>query len=216
MRVGFKEAREGSRLFYTHMVEGGRDIHAVDRYLRVSSFLGCGDSEVSFPLPVEPYSMPLEEDYAVIAPGARWKTKRWPPTKFARLASRLPLKSVIVGGKADSRIARQIAAESRGKAISLAGKTTLKELSGIIVKARFVVTNDSGPMHLAAAHGVPVFALFGPTNPATTGPYGPGHTVITAGVECSPCLKKRCKDIRCMEKIPVGRVLEAIKNTIFG
>jgi heptosyltransferase-1 len=214
-RVGFKEAREGSRLFYTHTVEGGRDIHAVERYLRVASFLGCGDTEVSFPLPMEPYPVPFEEDYAVLVPGARWKTKKWPASKFARLAARLPIKSIIVGGKSDRQIARQIAAESRRKAISLAGKTTLKELSGIIRKARFVVTNDSGPMHLAAAHGVPVFALFGPTNPVTTGPYGRGHTVITAGVECSPCLKRRCDDLRCMEKISVDRVLEAIKNTIF-
>lgn len=211
-RIGFDEAREGSRLFYTQRVKGGTGVHAVDRYLKVASFLGCKTSEVAFPMSEAPYPLPLDGEYAVIVPGARWKTKRWPPAKFSRLALKLPIKSVIVGSKSESLLSKQIAGESGGKAISVAGKTSLKELSGIISKARFVVTNDSGPMHFAAAHGVPVFALFGPTNPAQTGPYGKGHTIITAGVECAPCFKKRCGDVKCMEKIPVSKVLGAIKD----
>jgi len=212
MRVGFKEAREGSPVFYTHRVEGGTGVHAVDRYLKVASFLGCETSDVAFPILDAPYPLPFNGKYAVLVPGARWKTKRWPPAKFSRLALRLPIKSVIVGSKSEELLARQIAGESGGKAVSVAGKTDLKELSGIIKGARFVVTNDSGPMHIAAALGVPVFALFGPTSPITTGPYGKGHKIITSGAKCSPCFKKSCRDIKCMEKIPVSKVIEAIAS----
>jgi lipopolysaccharide heptosyltransferase I len=210
MRIGFQEAREGGPIFYTHKVEGGKGIHAVDRYLKIASFLGCDVSEVSFPMPESPYSLPIDEDYAVLVPGARWKTKRWPVENFARLAAKLPLKSIVIGGKPDTHIAKQIIESSAGKAISLAGKTDLKELSSVIKGARFAVTNDSGPMHFAAAHDVPVFAIFGPTSPATTGPYGKVHTVIASDAECAPCFKKRCKDIKCMESIPVKKVLDAI------
>jgi heptosyltransferase-1 len=210
MRLGFQEAREGGHHFYTHTVKGGKGIHAVDRYLKVAGFLGCDVSEVRFPILESPYSLPIEEDYAVLVPGARWKTKRWPPENFARLAAKLPLKSVVVGGKSDTRIAKQIAESSTGKAVSLAGKTDLKELSSVIKGARFAVTNDSGPMHFAAAHGVPVFAIFGSTSPTTTGPYGKGHTIITSDAECAPCFKKRCGDIKCLESIPAKKVLDAI------
>jgi lipopolysaccharide heptosyltransferase I len=213
MRVGFREAREGGSLFYTHKVEGGEGVHAVDRYLKVASFLGCDTSKVTFPMTESPYPLPFDERYAVLVPGARWKTKRWPAENFAELAAKLPLRSVIVGGKSDSRIARQIVKSSDGKAISLTGKTGLRELSSVMKGAVFVVTNDSGPMHFAAAHGVPVFALFGPTDPAQTGPYGKGHTIITADhVDCAPCFKKRCNDLKCMESISADIVIDAINS----
>jgi len=213
MRVGFKEAREGSTLFYTDKVEGGKGIHAVDRCLRIASYLSCDTRQVSFPMPEKSYALPFEGDYAVLVPGARWKTKRWPTERFAQLAAKLSLQSVIVGAKSDARMASQIVEASHGRAVSLAGKTDLKELSGVIKGAKFVVTNDSGPMHFAAAHGVPVFAIFGPTDPAATGPYGKGHTIITADrADCAPCRKKSCSDLRCMESISVRKVLDAIKS----
>ena len=78
--------------------------------------------------------------------------------------------------------------------------------------ARFVVTNDSGPMHIAAALNVPVFAIFGPTNPLRTGPYGKPHVVIRRGLECSPCYKKKCKNIQCMELIGVKEVADIVRQ----
>ena len=93
----------------------------------------------------------------------------------------------------------------------MAGKTDIKELISLIRKALFMVTNDSGPMHIAAACGVPVVALFGPTNPARTGPYGRGHSIIRGDCACAPCYKKQCKDIRCMDSISVDEVYEKIK-----
>jgi heptosyltransferase I len=219
LRIGFKEAREGSRYFYTHTVKGGKDIHAVDRYLKIASFLGCDVSRVSFSLPPESPSIfqsqlssyNLNKEYAAIIPGARWKTKIWPPEKFGELASRLPVQSVILGSKADQDIADLIVSISEGKAVSLAGKTNLKELIAVIRKAKFAVSNDSGPMHIAAALGIPVFAIFGPTDPIRTGPYGEGHEIIREDVSCVPCLKKKCDTMKCMKGISAERVFDIIK-----
>lgn len=217
VRVGFKEAREGSSIFYTHRVEGGKDIHAVDRYLKIAKFLGCDIADVCFPLPLSFDSSRVtqylpDKEYAVLVPGARWKTKKWSPEKFGELASRLPMKFLVVGGKSDTDISNKVVNSSKGNAISIAGKTNIKELIEIMRKAKFVVSNDSGPMHIAAAIGVPVFAIFGPTNPLRTGPYGKGHSIIRKGVECSPCYKRSCRDIQCMEMIGVKEVADIIRQ----
>jgi len=216
MRVGFREAREGSRFFYTHKVKGGRDIHAVDRYLKIAEFLGCEIKDVRFPLPSYPVSSSNQsltsEDYAVIIPGARWRTKVWPAEKFGELASKLTLKTVIVGARSDIKAADTIASLSEGKSLSLAGKTDLRELIEIIRHAQFVVSNDSGPMHIAAALDIPVFAIFGPTDPVRTGPYGYGHTVIREDIPCAPCFKKTCKDMKCMNDLSLEKVYRIIEK----
>lgn len=218
LRIGFQEAREGSRFFYTHKVRGGKNVHAVDRYLKVAAFLECDITDVCFPLPlyadsslVTRYSLP-SNNYAVIAPGARWKTKRWPPEKFGELSSRLPLSTVIIGSKGDMDTAREVVALSGGKAVSLAGKTNLKELIEVIRKAQFFISNDSGPMHIAAALGIPVFAIFGPTDPLRTGPYGRGHIVIREDVSCAPCFRRTCNDLKCMKSLSVDKVYGIIKE----
>jgi heptosyltransferase I len=215
-RIGFREAREGSPFLYTHRVRGGREIHAAERYMKVAAFLGCESSPLHFPLPPFPFRPPLVEslpaEYAVLAPSAGTEVKRWPPDRFGELASRLPLPSVIVAAGSDIPLAERVAAASRGKALSLAGKTSMKELFAVIGNARFVVSNDTGPMHIAAALQVPVFAIFGPTNPYRTGPYGPLHTIIREEISCSPCYRRKtCGKVRCMENLSVERVLGIIQ-----
>jgi len=225
VRIGFAEAREGSKFFYTHKVKGGRDIHAVDRYLKIAEFLGCDITDIRFPFPLDNQSSSSifhpssliphpSEGYAVIVPGARWKTKVWPSRKFGKLSTKLPIMTVIVGSKTDIDIANEIVALSKGNAISLAGKTDLKELIEVIRNARFMVSNDSGPMHIAAALGIPVFAIFGPTDPLRTGPYGEGHTVIREDIPCAPCFKRTCNDVRCMNSLSVEKVYEIIKRRL--
>jgi lipopolysaccharide heptosyltransferase I len=209
--IGFEEAREGSRFFYTHRITGGRDIHAVDRYLKVAAFLECDTGTVRFPLPTaDDNSLPDSGEYAVLIPGARWATKRWPPERFGKVASMLPLPSVILGSSSDIGIAQTVQEHSAGKATSLAGKTSLRDVARIIGNARFVLTNDTGTMHLAAALGVKVFALFGPTDPKRTGPYGKGHIIIKSDSPCSPCFKKKCSVPHCMENVTVDRVYGTI------
>jgi lipopolysaccharide heptosyltransferase I len=220
VRIGFKEAREGSAIFYTNKIEGGREIHAVDRYLKIAAALGCETSDVKFPMP------PFEETaqtgriknetgkYAVIVPGARWETKIWPYEKFGRLASMLPMKSIVIGSSADIGISEEIERLSKGAAVSLVGKTDLKELTSLIKDAALVVTNDSGPMHIAAAFDIPLIAIFGPTNPVRTGPYGKRHIIVKAGADCAPCYKKKCGNIKCMDNITVEQVYKAVKDIL--
>ncbi len=216
IRVGFAEAREGSSIFYTHKVRGGRDVHAVDRYLKIADALGCNTSEVMFPMPLvrEPEKvLKLKNelgDYAVLVPGARWETKKWPASGFAALASMLPIRSVIVGSAADQEPAKIIEERSRGAALSTAGKTDIGDLIWLIRNAKLVITNDSGPMHIAAACGIPVVAIFGPTNPARTGPYGDNHIIVSSSAECSPCYRKKCKGMKCMNDITAEMVFREI------
>ncbi|QWR76159.1 lipopolysaccharide heptosyltransferase II [Candidatus Magnetomonas plexicatena] len=214
--IGFKEAREGSRFFYTQLIEGGRDVHAVDRYLKVAEFLGCDTSVVSFPLNlhIEPPNVidELPLDFVVMAPGARWETKRWPPSYFGRLAALLPIPTVIIGSKDDMEAADEVVRLSEGKAISLAGKTGLSDIPWIISKAKFMVSNDTGPMHVAAALGVWVYAIFGPTEPLRTGPYGKNNTIIRLSLRCMPCFKKKCYRIECMRDLSFHTVYEIIRE----
>jgi lipopolysaccharide heptosyltransferase I len=217
VRVGFSEAREGSRAFYNVRVEGGKNRHAVDRYLAIAEALGCFTDEVLFPFPLMKNGVEkLEEikrslgDYAVIVPGARWETKIWPAENFGRIASLLSLKTIVVGSGSDRSIADEVVRFSGGKAVSLAGATTLRELIPVMRGAALVISNDTGPMHIAAGANVPVVAIFGPTSPLRSGPYGKGHVVIASDLECSPCFRKKCKNARCMSGITVNSVLDKI------
>ena len=216
MRIGFKEAREGSTTFYTNMVEGGKDIHAVDRYLKIPAFLGCNVARVRFPFPPSVQSLspalPVPTEYAVMVPGARKPVNRWPALRFGELASRLPMRTLVLGSRGDRMLAEEVVRASQGKAESIAGKTDIRGLIQLIKGARFMVSNDTGPMHIAAAFGIPVFALFGPANPMRTGPYGKGHTIIRKDISCAPCYRKTCKNPRCLDMITTGEVAEIISN----
>jgi heptosyltransferase I len=218
-RIGFAEGREGSPFFYTHSVCGGRDIHAIERYMKIASFLGCDTRALLYPFaPPGSGSMilhSLPQDYVVIAPSAGGESKKWPAERFGEVASRLPWKSAVIASKADAEVADQVVGASKGMAFSLAGRTNLRELIPLISGARFFLSCDTGPMHIAAALNVPVFALFGPTNPKRTGPYGPGHTIIRQDLPCSPCYKrKKCKDGSCLDAISVDRVLSSIEEKL--
>lgn len=219
VRIGFAEAREGSSLFYNVKVEGGKDVHAVERYMKIAGALGCDEKDILFPFPLFNSEVKNIEDirsgmkeYAVIVPGARWDTKIWAAENFGRLVSLLPLRSLVIGSKSDIKIAERVVQTSHGKAISLAGKTGIKELVEVMRHARIVISNDSGPMHIAAGFKVPVVAIFGPTSPVRTGPYGKGHIVIKSELECVPCFKKHCGDLKCMQGITVDAVYEKIIN----
>jgi heptosyltransferase-1 len=221
VRIGFAEAREGSRFFYTATVRGGKDLHAVDRYLKIAVALGCEADDSVFPFPlienrdswVKAFKRDLNE-YIVLVPGARWATKIWPAENFGRVASLVPVRSVVVGSGADKGIAEKVVESSHGKAVSLAGSTTLTELIEIMRGARLVISNDSGPMHIAAAVGVPVIAIFGPTSPERTGPYGSSHVIVRSGAACSPCFKKKCRDLKCMKEVTPEEVGKRVRSCL--
>ncbi|MBN2655039.1 MAG: glycosyltransferase family 9 protein [Nitrospirae bacterium] len=216
VRIGFKEAREGSRFFYTHKVEGGRDIHAVDRYLKIAAELGCNISNPTFPMPNIEETENVKDikqgvgRYSVIIPGARKEANKWLAERYADLVRQLKKNFLVIGSRADVDLGKTIEELSGGFARSIAGETNLIELCSIIKDADYVVSNDTGPMHIALAYSVPVVAIFGPANPARTGPYGSGHVVVQSGLDCAPCYKRRCSDPKCMTAITVDMVYDAV------
>jgi len=210
LRVGFSDARELSPLFYNLKVRGGTGVHAVERYLRLASLVGIDAVGVDFPLPPVPDAFHHGGPYYVVVPGARWPTKRWPVEYFIDVIRELPMTAVVVGSREDIDIAGAIVAGTEGHSINMAGKTDLKVLFSIIAGASFMLSNDSGPMHVGAAMSVPVYAMFGPTSEVLTGPYGDGHRVFKADIGCSPCFRKTCAAMTCMREITPRQVIRAI------
>ena len=149
----------------------------------------------------------IEGDYAVFCPGAEYgPAKRWP--YFAELSQKMSLPVVVIGSPKDAEAAGGI------KGNNLVGKTSLDEAMDLIAGARFVVSNDSGLMHVAAALGRPLVALFGSSSPAHTPPQGGASRVLWLRIECSPCFQRVCPlgHFRCMREIDVDKVLKEIQN----
>lgn len=210
-RIGLSDAREGARLFYNELVTVPR-VHAVDRYLLAARHLGCPDGPIEFPLGLDQSAIRNPQSAIAIHPSARWPTKLWGDDKFAELIRQLPADRVVLtGAAADAPRLTRIGPQVR----NLAGQTDLCELADLYRQCAVVVTNDSGPMHLAVAVGTPVVAIFGPTDPALTGPYGAAHVVLRANLPCSPCFRDRCHNpvpMACMQQVTVPQVLAAVRR----
>lgn len=155
-------------------------------------------------------------------PGAYYgSAKRWLSDRYAAvadaLAARFPARIVIFGSANERIIADEVAARMAQRPIVLAGRTTLGQLMGLIRECSLLITNDSGPMHLAAALDVPQLAIFGSTSEVATGPLSYRAEVIKEPVECNPCFLRECPiDFRCMKRITVERVLNAAAKKLEG
>lgn len=163
-----------------------------------------------------------------INPGSTYgSAKRWLPERFADVAQRLVrqleqaenahVAVVILGAKGEESLGRDIAAQIGGRSVVLSGATTIRELMAVVKRCRVLITNDTGPMHIAAACAVPVVAVFGPTDWRTTAPYGQERSIVREAVDCAPCLLRECPiDHRCMTRIPVDRVYAAAVRQLNG
>lgn len=150
-----------------------------------------------------------------IGSSPRWRTKRWPPDKLSRLCDELAKKNIrviLTGVKEEYAAAMRIIASTQSKPINATGKTTLNQLAALIKRCRVFITTDSAPMHIAAAVGVPVVAIFGPTDPKRHSPPLDKIAVIRKGLNCSPCYKPDCKSPRCMEEIGVSEIVGAAER----
>ncbi len=157
-----------------------------------------------------------EKDLVVaICPGGNWDPKRWPKERFASLSDilmeTLGAKVVISGAAKDMKLAEEIKGLMKKTPIVMCGRTNLKELGALLERAGLVIANDTGPMHIAVAMKTKVIALFGPTSPKITGPYGKGnYRVISRNDKCeTPCYDLSCTDNSCMAAISVEEVLKA-------
>jgi lipopolysaccharide heptosyltransferase I len=227
-RVGFADGREGSRWCYTKRIQCSPEaIHAVDRNIDVLRQLGVPvDGPVTFPLTVPAAAarwvediwrreLIVDQEYTVVLhPAARGETKRWPAERFAQVADQLSTsigaRIILVAAKEQIGHVDEVMRHVRAHAINLAGASSLLELAALMKKASLVISNDSGPMHLAAAVGTSVIGLFGPTDPRRIGPYGPGHVALKKQFDCSACSRRVCvRDHGCLKAISVDDVLTA-------
>ncbi len=225
-KLGYDRTREFSYLALTErLAPFNPEAHAVWRYLNLARHLGVPAASPRFRLGLAipddvQHLAPLEtgQPLAVLHPGARWPTKLWPTANWARLAEWLVrdkgFQVVITGSSGDRDLAKEIVARAEVPLFNLAGHTSLAELAALLQKARIAVTTDTGPMHLAATLGTPVVALFGPTAPWRTGPFGQGHEVVRLALPCSPCFRRHCPEPRCLTELPVTSAQEAVEKIL--
>jgi heptosyltransferase-2 len=153
-----------------------------------------------------------------ISPGAKFgSAKEWFPERYAELAGRISAEMgariLILGSLGDRPVASQIGRGAKVSAIDLTGRTTLAQAIGLIARCRLFISNDSGLMHVAAALGIPLVAIFGSTDPLRTGPLNKNSRVFYKSLPCAPCLKTECPDDRkCMALITVEEVFEEAKK----
>ena len=206
------------------------DNYALLRSLMLINALGIKSKEIKHKLPVSCHTCKITNELlerhgikgagivVAINPVAKWITKLWNNRKFALLADRLIEKynaSVIfTGSQSDRSTIDNILSCMSHSAVNLAGETTLKTLAALYEKTKFLISTDTGPMHMAAAVGTPVIALFGLTAPWRTGPFGAKHKILRSGLDCSPCFKRQCSTIDCMNQISVEQVMDAVSSIL--
>ena len=158
----------------------------------------------------------------VINPGATYgSAKRWYPDRFAAVADALSAewgaRIVVVGSTAEAPLAGETEAAMRTPPVNLAGKTTVRELMALLSLSSFLVTNDSGPMHIGAALGVPLVAIFGPTDWRRTSPWSERAKVVRVEIDCSPCRLRVCdRGHECMLGVTPGMVVDAARQLLPG
>ncbi|OGC01766.1 MAG: hypothetical protein A3G35_13550 [candidate division NC10 bacterium RIFCSPLOWO2_12_FULL_66_18] len=232
IRVGFAEGREGAPRVLTHrVVAPPQPVHAVDRYLALAAAVDATEPVREFHIALGPEDLAAARSHlaasrvppgcprVVLHPAARWRTKLWEVERWRELAASLLAEGmgvILTGSRQDEALAARIVNGLGPPPQSLVGRLTLKELVAVLRDVDLMITVDSGPMHIAAAVGTPVVALFGPTDPLRTGPLGPG-TVLRRELPCSPCLRRRCRiadTYRCMRDLGVAEVLQASRELL--
>jgi heptosyltransferase I len=209
---------------YTHAVDPGSTEHVIHKNLSMLVALGVVDLRVMFPLsvPRTPVVQAIESDdghkagFALLNPGAAWPNKRWPARRFGELAAaireRHGLTSLVLWGPGEQSLGETVVRESRGAA-ELLPRTTIVDLFGIAQRARLVVSGDTGPLHIAAAVGTPLVAIFGPTRTERNGPWSPADVSVSRLDRCVCHYERRCRlDTPCIDDIGVDEVLGAVER----
>jgi heptosyltransferase-2 len=234
-RIGY--ARDGRSLLLTNAVAvpkpGEIPAHETFYYLELLRRAGwldslLGETFIAMTVPEEKRKRaseflakvgvrPKALRVAIGAGASYGSAKCWPPARFAEVANRLQLQSdadvILFATAAESAVSTAIASEMRRPPIDLTGKTTIADLPSLLSQCHLFIGNDSGAMHVAAAVGLPVVAVFGPTDPLGTSPVTPRCTVVQEKPYCSPCFLRRCPtDHRCMTKV-TPEMMEAAVRT---
>jgi lipopolysaccharide heptosyltransferase I len=227
-RVGLSTAREGARCSYTDVIRVADPsaLHAVDRYWLVAEALGAGMGlkEFRVPLMADERAWAAEillecpRPWLMLAVGARWITKRWPPTHFALLVRRAQNEfggtAIFIGGGDEKPLARAVMAQLSGPCRDLTEQTNLPRLAALLARADVMVGNDTGPLHLAAALGRPVVAPYTCTQVRRTGPYGAEAGAVESRIWCQGSYLKRCARLECMSELTPDRLWPILQGTL--
>jgi heptosyltransferase I len=222
--VGFPRAhlREpAARLLYTQTRDPGPATHVIHKNLALLAAVGVSDPRVRFPINI-PRTPPVQavnarfagRRFALINPGAAWPNKRWPPERFGAVAAALhrdhALSSVVLWGPGEEGLAADVVAASSGAA-GMSPPTTIADIVGLARSARLMVSGDTGPLHIAAAVGTPIVALFGPTYPERNGPWAQEDVTLSQVRQCACHYERECRRAnRCIDDIRVEDVVDAI------
>ena len=241
IRIGY--SRDGRRILLTHACRIPPEIlslHQAYYYLGILSQAGLIEPSIwqrrGYPLSVNIgvrdqdrraaremlKSAGITESETIVGlnPGAFYGgAKRWLTERYAAVADAMAEKHrariIIFGAPGERKIADEILQKMKNPPTIFAGQTTLGQLMALLLRCDLLITNDSGPMHLAAALHVPQLALFGSTSPVATGPLSPVSEVIRIPVDCSPCFLRECPiDFRCMAAITVDCVVAAAEKKL--
>jgi len=230
--VGLDEPREGARGFYDMIARRPSWFtHAVDWYLEVLPLLGVPVHRNFNWIPARTAAAAAvkarwptggSQRCIVLQPGARWLNKRWPVEYFGDVIETLAKQYsdiffAVLGGGQDEQLGKQISEKAPARCVDLTGKLSLSEMIEWIRRSTAMVTNDTGPMHVAAALGIPVTALFGPTSPNRTGPYGQVDRVLKQELWCAPCMKSRCTNpnaLECLKTISPTTVVDQVARVL--
>ena len=234
--VGFAQGREGSPWLYTHCVElpmpKGQswrlwNMHAVDRNLAVAKYLGAEWNTPEFCLPcgeddrkqvdgwLKSCGVTDADQLIAIAPLTRQTIKNWPLDRFVKVAQALSkgdnIKILLVGTE-DLAVGQIFETALGSRLVNLMGKTRVRQLRAVFDKARLLIANDSAPLHIASARGIPIVTIFGPTNPEATGPYGKqeSHQILTHPLACRPCGQRTCQNVNALECLTSISVQEVV------
>lgn len=223
----------GGGFLLTHAVPHEKVNHRVDYHLGIARFLGCDASAAEWGIYLTEDEQKkvkellsregadLNRPIVGIHPGSRKELKCWSPGGYAKIGDYLTEQGytvLLTGAPDEVQLVDKVKSLMKGKAIFLAGKTTLRELAGVIGRCSLFVCNDSSPMHIAAAMKTPTVAIFGPSKSIDTGPYGKGHIVVEKDFPCRyACDEDVChfeKYNQCMKDISVDDVMAAVSKVL--
>ena len=228
-RIGFegdwaKEPMAG--VFYTHSVRVPRRVHVIQANVSLVESLGAGTDRWEFPLPEgrearEGMEKKLRElgirEYMIVNPGGGWAAKRWAPESYGELVRRLAedasLPVVLTYGPGEERLAHDVL-EQAGTKNAVTFPTDILQFIALARRARLFIGSDTGPLHLSTALGTPVVGIYGPTDPATHGPFTPADIVLRNSTRTSH--SRRGRDSVTIEGVSVEKVLEAVRMRLAG
>lgn len=227
-RVGFANAREGSRYAYTHKVKSPAldAAHAVDRMWCIAEAFGVGHLPKQFRVPLQDAELDaaraelavLPRPVVAVAAGAKWLTKRWPASHFAELLNRAHSQfggsCVFLGAGDDIALSHEVASQLRGPSLDLTGKTSLPRLAAVLSLSDAMLGNDTGPLHLAAALGKPCVAPYLCTKVALHGPYSQAGNCVETSVACGGSYLKKCGNMICMPELTPDRLWPKLAETL--